>query len=82
MRVEMEHLRLEREREERARTSSESSSSIAIKVPKPRTYHGAHNFLVIDTWIHRMEDYLEMTKTKDDMKAHIAAGYLEGPVFT
>ena len=76
MRLDMENMRLERDNERR-----DSSASIAVKMPKPKSYYGARNPLVIDTWLHRMEDYLEMTKTKDEWKTRIAAGYLEGPAF-
>lgn len=76
MRLDMEGMRSGRDNERR-----DHSASIAVKVPKPKSYYGARNPLVIDTWLHRMEDYLEMTNTKDELKTRIAAGYLEGSAF-
>jgi Ty3 transposon capsid-like protein/Zinc knuckle len=79
---------LERNRENRKAAGTRESTTghttyvgSAVKVAKPDKYFGARDPVVIDSWIRRMEGYLAMTGTKDEIKTEIASGYLQGTAF-
>jgi Ty3 transposon capsid-like protein len=62
-------------------TATNLGYQLGFRLPKPEKYSGARDPIIIDAWIHQVNEYLTLNHTPEDVKVRVAGAYLKDRAF-